>query len=57
MKAELKEGKLVIEIEYDKKGFKSQSGKSLVHASTKGNMPVSLDGKVIKIGINAYSEA
>lgn len=56
MKAEIKDGKLVITMDYDKKGSESMSGKSLVHASTRGNTPVSLDGKVVKIGVNAYSE-
>jgi hypothetical protein len=56
MKAEIKDGKLVITMDYDKKGSASMSGKSLVHASTRGNTPVSLDGKVVKIGVNAYSE-
>jgi hypothetical protein len=56
MKAEIKEGKLVITLDYDKKGITSVSGKSMLHASTKGNTPVSLDGKVVKIGVNAYSE-
>ena len=51
-----KEGKLVVTLDFDKAGKMSVSGKSLVHATTNGNKPLSLDGKVIYIGINAYSK-
>jgi hypothetical protein len=51
-----KEGKLVVTLDFDKAGKMSVSGKSLVHATTNGNKPLSLDGKVIYIGVNAYSK-
>ena len=51
-----KEGKLVITMDFDKAGKVSVSGKSLVHATTNGNKAVSLDGKVMYIGVNAYSK-
>ena len=51
-----KEGKLVITMDFDKAGKVSVSGRSLVHATTNGNKAVSLDGKVIYIGVNAYSK-
>lgn len=57
MKAELsKDGKqLVITIDYDAKGNPSASGKSMVHSSTNGNTAVAIDGKVLKIGVNAFT--
>jgi len=51
-----KDGKLVITMEFSKEGKVSVSGKSLVHATTNGNKPLSIDGKVIYIGVNAYSK-
>ena len=51
-----KEGKLVITMDFDKTGRASASGKTKVHASTNGNKPISLDGKVVYIGVNAYSK-
>jgi hypothetical protein len=56
MKAEIKEGKLVLTLDYDKKGTLSKSEKSMVHASTNGNLPVSVDSKVVYIGVNCYSK-
>ncbi len=45
--------KLTLTIDLSKKGKASKSGKSLVIASTEGNVPV--DGNVdIKYGLNVY---
>jgi hypothetical protein len=56
MKAEIVNGNLVITIALDKKGAPSASGKTLVHASTRGNVQtdVLLNGKPLTIGLNAY---
>lgn len=57
MKAELKDGKLVITLDFDKAGKISGSGKSRVHASTNGNKVTTVDvnGKYVVIGVNAYT--
>ena len=59
MKATVKDGKLVVELDFDKKGTPSKSGKSTIHASTGGNQSVVVDGlpKPLVIGVNAYSKA
>jgi len=56
MKAQIKEGKLIIELECNKKPVKSASGKTLVVASSHGNQPTAavVDGKPVIIGVNAY---
>jgi len=61
IKAEVKNGELIISgIGFDSKGTISGSGKSTVHASTRGNVPVIVkDGKKeihCSIGINLYSK-
>jgi len=55
MKAELKNGKLIIEIDTTKP-TPSASGKTLVIASSHGNQPTAaqVDGKPVIIGLNAY---
>jgi len=55
MKVELKDGKLIIEIDTTKP-TPSASGKTLVIASTHGNQPTAaqVDGKPVVIGLNAY---
>lgn len=55
MKVTVKDGKLIIEIEM-LKPEPSKSGKTLVVASTRGNVQTSaqVDGKPITIGLNAY---
>lgn len=57
MKVELKNGSLVITLDYEENDPpKSASGKSLVVASTRGNVQTSLQvkGKSVTIGVNAY---
>lgn len=55
MKAEVKDGKLIIEIELQQP-TPSATGKTLVVASTHGNLTTSamIQGKPIVIGLNAY---
>lgn len=49
---------LILEIPFSKKGKESKSGKSLVHASTNGNVEADLEvgGKTLTVGINAYTK-
>ncbi len=58
LKGEQKENKLYIEIDLEKP-TRSTSGKTLVVASTRGNVvtDVMVDGKPVTIGINAYIKA
>jgi len=55
MNVEIKGKKLVIEIDLEKP-TPSSSGKTLVVASTRGNVATSVevDGKPVTIGLNAY---
>lgn len=55
MSVEIKDNKLCIEIDLQKPE-PSSSGKTLVVASTKGNIvtEVMVDGKPVTIGLNAY---
>ena len=55
VKAEIRDGKLVIEIELQEP-TPSASGKTLVVASTRGNATTEamIDGKPVVIGLNAY---
>ncbi len=46
------DGKLVLEIDTTKDGTLSKSGKSVVKASTYGN--VSIPGSKLKLGLNPY---
>lgn len=59
MKAEIKGGVLSIEIDVFEPPKRSASGKSLVIASTMGNVKteVLVDGKPLVIGLNAYVPA
>jgi hypothetical protein len=56
MNAEIKNGKLIITIDTNKKPVPSASGKTLVVASSHGNQPTGclVDGKPVVIGVNAY---
>lgn len=58
MKAEIKDGKLVITIDLQEP-TPSTSGKTLVVASTHGNIKtdVHVQGKPVTIGLNAYIKA
>lgn len=55
MKVEIKGNKLCIEIDLERP-IKSSSGKTLVVASTHGNVvtSVEVDGKPVTVGLNAY---
>ncbi|MGD0662302.1 MAG: hypothetical protein ABSD38_29960 [Syntrophorhabdales bacterium] len=55
MNVEIKGNKLIIEIDLEKP-TPSSSGKTLVVASTRGNVTTSVevDGKPVTIGLNAY---
>ena len=57
LKAEIKDNKLFIEIDLDKP-TPSASGKTLVVASTRGNIVTSaeVDGKPLIVGLNAYTK-
>jgi hypothetical protein len=56
MKAWIEENKLVIEIDLEASPRPSASGKTMVVASTHGNVTtdVLVDGKPVTIGLNAY---
>jgi len=56
MKTELKNGKLLIEIDVSDPPIPSASGKTLVVASTRGNQVTTteVNGKPVTIGLNAY---
>jgi len=56
MKAEIEGNELVIRISVNDPPKPSKSGKSLIVASTGGNMTTSLevDGKPVVVGLNAY---
>ncbi len=58
LKIEQKDNKLYIEIDLEKP-TRSTSGKTLVVASTRGNVvtDIMVDGKPVTIGINAYIKA
>lgn len=49
---------LILEIPFNKKGKLSKSEKSMVHASTNGNVEADLEvgGKPLTVGINAYTK-
>jgi len=53
--AELKDSKLIITID-TQKPTPSASGKTLVVATSHGNMPtaIEIDGKPLIVGVNAY---
>jgi hypothetical protein len=56
MKVEIKNGNLIITIPLNASPVPSASGKTLVVASSHGNMVTSaiIDGKPITVGVNAY---
>jgi hypothetical protein len=56
MKVKIEDGKMIIEIEMMNPPTISASGKTLVVASTRGNVVTSemVDGKPVTIGLNAY---
>lgn len=50
--------KLMIVMDFDETGTPSASGKTMVHASTRGNMTTTalVNGKPLTIGVNAYTK-
>lgn len=56
MKAEIKDGNLVVTIPINDPPTESKSGKSLIVASTNGNIRpgLTIDGQPVTIGLNAY---
>lgn len=52
VKTTIEGSKLLIEVDLAQPGEVSKSGKSIVIASTEGNMPLGQDD--IKIGLNVY---
>lgn len=58
MKAEIKNGNLILTIPFSEKGRDSASGKTMVHATTSGNVEsgVMVNGKPLVIGVNAYTK-
>lgn len=50
---------LTLTLPLDEKGRPSSSGKTIVHATTGGNMAttVSVNGKPLIVGVNAYTKA
>ena len=57
-KAEVKDGKLIITLDLDQTGKPSASGKTMVHATTHGNIKTGMEvnGKPLIIGVNAYTK-
>jgi hypothetical protein len=52
---DVKEEKLIITIDLNNKGITSASGKSIVIASTEGNIPIP-NKPEIKLGLNVYTK-
>ena len=50
-------GKVVIEVDTTAPTIRSKSGKSDVVASSRGNMPVRVDGTTYYLGLNFYKKA
>ena len=56
LKVTVKNNRIVIELPFDATGTLSKEGKSMVHASTRGNKAVALpDGTQLTLGVNAYT--
>lgn len=54
MKATVKDGKLILEIDMLDKPAASSSGKTLLLATTGGNQAVQVGGQIAKVGINVF---
>lgn len=50
----IKDGRLVISLPFNEDGIPSASGKTKVVATTRGNKPVTINGKEFFVGVNAY---
>lgn len=57
MKVEEKDGKIIITIDRNKKPLPSASGKTLIVASSHGNVPTGLKNgdDVISVGVNIFA--
>lgn len=55
---EIKDGKLIITMDLDETGQRSASGKTMVHASTRGNITTGtlIKGKPLVLGVNCYTK-
>lgn len=51
---ETKGTKIIITIDSANEFGPSASGKTIIIASTEGNQPVSVNGKVVTLGLNVY---
>jgi hypothetical protein len=51
-----KAGEFIIRIPRNDPPVPSKSGKTVVHASTRGNMGVQVNGYVLKVGLNIYGD-
>jgi hypothetical protein len=56
LRYEVRDGRLILSIPFDKDGVPSSTGKTTIHASTRGNQPISVDGHVVHVGVNVYSK-
>lgn len=56
MQVEIKDGKLIITVPVNKPLVRSASGKTLLVASSNGNVATTavVDGKPVVVGLNAY---
>lgn len=59
MNVSIKGNKLTIVMDFNKAGTPSASGKSNVHASTRGNAEteIEVNGRTLVLGLNAYTKA
>ena len=59
MQVSIKGSKITIVMDFNKDGVPSASGKSNVHASTRGNAETEtlVNGRPLVIGVNAYTKA
>ena len=59
MNVTIKGGKITIVMDLNAKGTPSASGKSLLHATTRGNIDsgVEVGGKSLTLSVNAYTKA
>ena len=56
VKAEVKDGQIIITLPFNPVGKRSTSGKTMIVASTNGNPKIKADGydKEISVGVNVY---
>lgn len=54
--AEVKGSKVILTLDLSGSGTPSTSGKTMVIASTHGNQPVKVNGKVFKVGVNVFTK-